>query len=208
MTIAEPMTVLTDYVLAALAVSLARRLLARAAGEAARRFWAASFLSLAVAALVGGTSHAFAPRMSPALHAGFWAVTYVAVGLANMAILAGALVAALPRRWHRLLLGLVAARFVVFTVLLLAQRQFRYVIYDYGLTLLLLLVLAVWSRWSRGDRSAPFVIAAVLVSAVGAVVQVARLAPHPGFNHNDVFHVVQMFGVYFFYRAALLFHDR
>jgi hypothetical protein len=206
--IAEPMTVLTDYLLAALAVALARRLYARSEGQASRRYWAGSFLSLAVAALVGGTSHAFAPRMSAGTHAAFWAVTYVAVGLANMAILAGGLVATAPRRWHRPLLALVVVRFVVFTLLLLARREFRYVVYDYGATLFVLLVLALWSWGSRRDASAPFVIAGVLVSLAGAVVQVGRLAPHPDFNHNDLFHVVQMIGVYLFFRAALLFHDR
>jgi len=38
-----------------------------------------------------------------------------------------------------------------------------------------------------------------------ALVQAFRLAPHPQFNHNDLFHVVQMGALYLLYRGGMLF---
>jgi 4-amino-4-deoxy-L-arabinose transferase-like glycosyltransferase len=43
---------------------------------------------------------------------------------------------------------------------------------------------------------------------VGALVQVLRVGPLGPFNHNDLFHVVQMVGLWLFYRAGRLFRDR
>jgi hypothetical protein len=48
----------------------------------------------------------------------------------------------------------------------------------------------------------------VLVSLVAAIVQARRLAPHRQFNHNDLYHVIQMVALYAFYRGGTLLLDR
>jgi hypothetical protein len=45
---------------------------------------------------------------------------------------------------------------------------------------------------------------AVVVSLAGLGVLVLKLAPHPHFNHNDLYHVIQMGGLYSLYRGAEL----
>ncbi len=47
---------------------------------------------------------------------------------------------------------------------------------------------------------------AVAVSLLGVVVLVFRLSPHPLFNHNDLYHVIQMGGLICLYRGAVLLH--
>ena len=47
-----------------------------------------------------------------------------------------------------------------------------------------------------------------MVSFVAAAVQVSGVAIHQQFNHNDLYHVIQMGGMYLFYRGALLLTDR
>jgi hypothetical protein len=42
---------------------------------------------------------------------------------------------------------------------------------------------------------------------VAALIQVLRIAPHPQFNHNDLFHVVQTGALYLLYRGGLLMRD-
>lgn len=49
--------------------------------------------------------------------------------------------------------------------------------------------------WMRG---------AVLISLAGLAVLILKLSPHPRFNHNDLYHVIQAGGLYCLYRAALL----
>ena len=45
---------------------------------------------------------------------------------------------------------------------------------------------------------------AVLVSLAGLAVLILKLSPHPSFNHNDLYHLIQMGGLYCLYRGAQL----
>jgi hypothetical protein len=47
---------------------------------------------------------------------------------------------------------------------------------------------------------------AIGVSLAGLAVLVLKLAPHPQFNHNDLYHGIQMGGLYCLYRAAVRLH--
>lgn len=208
MRLAEPMTVLTDYVLAAEGFVLGVRLLVLAARERQRaaRLWGAAFVAVGVAALTGGTLHGFAPHLSAGAEAGLWLATYYAIGLANLFYLAGGVAAVVePGPLRRGLEAAVLVRFVAYAAFLTAHRDFRYVLYDFGVTLAALIVLAMHPRVPRRGREG--LVFGVLASLAGAVVQRSGLALHPDFNHNDLFHVVQMVGLYFFYRAGRVLED-
>jgi len=199
--IAEPMTVLTDYGLAATAAVLAARLMTRADGETARRLWAASFVAVALAAAAGGTWHGWSPRMTRPAADALWLVTYVFVGLGNALILAGAAWAAARGGLRAALVAAVVLRFVVWFAFVARDPDFRYVVYDYAGTLLGLSALAAWLG-ARGKPGAPAIAAGVAVSLLGALVQRMRLAPDPAFNHNDLFHVIQAAGLYLYFRGG------
>ena len=47
---------------------------------------------------------------------------------------------------------------------------------------------------------------AIGVSLAGLAVLVLKLSPHPHFNHNDLYHVIQMGGLLGLYRGAVLLH--
>ena len=201
MGLAEPATTLTDYLLAAVGFALGFRILARTEGQRSRVLWAASLLATGAAAVAGGTSHGFAPRLGQDTLAALWRATYGFIGLANLLILAGAVFAAFRPAWRPWLLGLLLLRLGAYAVLVLPHRQFRFVVYDYAFTLAALLVLAV-QRVRRRQPGGGWIGAGVLVSLAGAIVQHGRLAPHPAFNHNDLFHVLQTVGVGFFYAGG------
>jgi len=202
MLLAEPMTVATDWLLAVVAGILALRLLRSRPGLGVR-LMAAGFLALAGAALLGGAVHGFAPRLSTGAKATAWMLIYAGIGLANLLLLAGVLVGLVPRRFRTLLLALLSLRFLAATFLS-AGRDFTFVLGDIALSLVLLLGLGLVFSVVKPRPFGPWLLLAVLVSFVGAFVQTMRLAPHPSFNHNDFFHVIQMAGLYFFYRAARL----
>src|SRR5438093_12481054 len=111
MSIAEPMTVLTDWGLAAVGLAVAIRLRALEEGQLPRRLWAACFLAVALAAIAGGTSDGCAPRLADASRAALWLVTYGLGGLGNAFILAGAVVARAGGGRRMGLIGVVAGRF-------------------------------------------------------------------------------------------------
>jgi uncharacterized membrane protein len=53
-----------------------------------------------------------------------------------------------------------------------------------------------------------WLIVGVLLSLVAGIVQARRLALHRQFNHNDLYHVIQMGALYAFYRGGALLVDR
>ena len=203
MSLAEPMTVATDYALAALGVILGLRLL-RAGSGWPSRLVALSFLVLAATALVGGSLHGLAPGLSVPAKALLWRVVYGGVGLGNLFLLAGVLLVVLPTRWRASAMAVLALRFLVATALALG-RDFSFVLRDIALTLLLLLGIALFFTLVRRQAFGPFLLFGVVVSLLGAFVQALQIAPHPSFNHNDLFHVLQMGGLYLCYRAARAF---
>jgi hypothetical protein len=198
--IAEPATTLTDYALAGLCAALGYRLNVEASRGATTRLWAAAFVAIAAAALLGGTSHGFAPDLSAALKLGLWFGTYALIGLANLLMLCAAL-STLPRSVRAALIAAALIKFGAYLVLGVARRDFAWVSVEMGLTLCGLLAIGVY-RQLAGLPGAGWLLAAVTVSFAGALLQYARLAPHRHFNHNDLFHVVQMLAMILFYRAA------
>lgn len=208
--ISEPATMLTDYALGATGAYLGARLLraARARRVTSSALWAFSFLCGSLAAIVGGSSHGFAVYIGPRLHTALWLVTFYSVGLSSLLILAGAFTAFVPRRCWIWLVGGLLLRFLVTASLLTAHRELRYVAYDGTLTILVLLALSLHAWLKRHDPGAPWALAAVVTSLIGALIQGNRLAPHAAFNHNDLFHVIEIASLYLFYRGGRLLSDR
>lgn len=157
-----------------------------------------------MAAAIGGTLHGFGPRWSEAQRAAAWLATYAVIGLANLLLVAGAVLAWAPRLYQRSLLGLLGFRLGVYAILLASYRDFRYVIYDFIGTLIALAALALLGRASR-PAPVPMTLLGVAVSLAGALVQSSGIDLHPHFNHNDLFHVIEIGGLYCFYRAGRSF---
>jgi hypothetical protein len=193
-------TMATDYLLAATAFAAAMWLWKTAAG-APGRWWAVAFVATGVAAVLGGTSHGYAPVLDKQTHGLVWRLTYVTVGIANFCILYGAALAVVPGRFLRAAAAILALRLLVVAVALIVLAQFRYVLYDYAITLVGLLALAA-VRGGRGQLGARWVIAGVVFSLLGGLVQLGRIGQGRVFNHNDLFHVLQAIGIALYARGG------
>src|SRR5207245_5815931 len=100
MRISEPATVVTDYLLAIVALFFARGLF-RAAGPSSRRcvkLWACGFLILAAAALTGGTFHGGAFYLADSVRRALWNSTVYFIGFASALMVAGTAASRIARR--------------------------------------------------------------------------------------------------------------
>jgi hypothetical protein len=207
--ITEPMTMITDYAMGALALVLAIRLFgdAGAGQQLSGRLWAAAFVMTAVAAFVGGTYHGFIQWMPGTAGRLSWKLTLLATGVGSACLLSAAIVAATSGTVQRGLLALVCVKLILFVWTISTRDQFNLVIADYGAALIAVLLLALFVRPTGLTPAAGWIAAGVGVSVVAGVIQWARLAPHPQFNHNDLFHAVQTAALYLLYRGGWLFRD-
>ena len=163
MHITEPMTLVTDYILAGqaifLAISLLRR--SRAVGKGSVGLWVFAFLVAALAAFAGGTSHGFRLYLGEANWAIVWAITVWSIGAGSVLMLVAGLRSALRPETE--------------------NQEHR----------------KVGVRWLEKG---------IVVSAIGIALMVAKVSFHQHFNHNDLYHVIQMLGLWCFYRGAALLH--
>ncbi|HEY7655604.1 MAG TPA: hypothetical protein VH881_01965 [Burkholderiales bacterium] len=206
--ISEPMTLVTDWVLAAVAGVLAWRLYQHSREDRARRCWALAFGALAVSAFLGGAHHGFASVMSRAVYDLSWKVTVFAIGVFSFGMMAGSVLATARGAARTGLLAFAAIQLALYTAWMLGHDEYRYVVLNSAILMAVLLLLHGWSAAVRRDEASFWVLAAIAVSALAALVQYHRVALHQHFNHNDLYHVIQIAGVALFYRGGKLLRDQ
>jgi len=207
-TITEPMTLLTDYVLAGVTGWLGWRLWAARDEQASRGLWAVAFGALAVAALAGGSHHGYTLLLPEGLLHALWKVTVFSVGIASFGMVCGSAIAVTSGRARSLLLALAVAKLAFYSLWMVAHDQYIFVIVDTGAAMLGIAALHLWSRFRHADAASRWMLAAIAVSVLAAGVQAAGVAPHPHFNHNDLYHVIQVAAMVLFYKGAKLLRDR
>lgn len=185
MTLHEPMTVFTDYILAVAAAVFAVRL------WNVFRAWAVAFAFTAAASFLGGTYHGIAPLLTDDAATALWKATVLSVGLASAFLLAGC---------GRAFAVVAAVKFVIYAAWIVIDDDFAVVIADYGATLLIVGIVFA----TRRSRATPWVIGSIAVSVIGALVQQSGMALHRHFNHNDIYHVIQLLALWMLYRGGRL----
>lgn len=206
----EPATAITDYVLAAVSLCLWWRILRldRSEPQYARRLWAWAFAALALSALTGGTYHGFTASMGARAGAALWKATVYLVGTTDLLMLSGSFTAALGRRWRPYALAAAAAKFLVYAAWMIHHDEFRYVVYDYAPSMLAILLIHAVPGSLKNDPGARCILAGLLLSFVAAGVQLSHIGLHERFNHNDLYHVIQIGACYLLYRGARRLRDR
>jgi hypothetical protein len=178
------MTLATDYLLGGVTAWLAVLLFRRR--EKSVRWWAVAFTALALGAFLGGTWHGF--WQSDAL----WKLTVLTVGVASFAMVVGSTLAATR---SKALIVLAALKLAAYWAWMLFHDEFIFVVIDTGIAFAAVAALHLW-RWNG------WILAGVGVSVAAALVQASGFALHRHFNHNDLYHVIQVAAMLLLYRGA------
>lgn len=208
MTISEPVTLLTDYALVAVCGWLGWRLARAADGQASRRLWAAAFLALALSAFAGGTFHGFAPLLGDLAARLLWKFTVITIGVFCFGMMAGSAYATTKSPLLTVLIAAASVQLAGYCAWMIAHDDYHYVILDSAVAMGMLVVLHGWAAVTRRDTASRWILAGVAVSVIAAVLQYFRIALHQHFNHNDLYHVVQIAAMALFYRGGKLLRDR
>jgi hypothetical protein len=207
---AEAAAAATDYLLAAAAFAGAWALLRAASRRPGRgiRLWAAGFVSLGTAALLGGTWHGFYPEPGDPTGDALWKATLASAGLAGFFLIAGGAFAFVPRRVAVWTTAAAAVKLAVFLFGALSSDEFGPVILDSAATLAALLVLALLAvRSGRAPEAARSILAGIALSAAAAAIEVVRPGLPRPLTPDAAYHLVQLLALVFFYCGGRLFHD-
>ncbi|HKB07579.1 MAG TPA: hypothetical protein VKF61_04790 [Candidatus Polarisedimenticolia bacterium] len=210
MTISEPTTFFTDMFLAGASLSFGLGLTRAALRERQRSIalWAAALLAGGAAALLGGIYHGLGPALGAPVTTVLWKGTVWLAGVSALTSVLGSLTAVLAGQLRGPLNAVAWAKFAAYAVWMSGHDEFRFVVYDQMLGMAAILLLHGYDIAARNDRASRFIALGVFVSVVAAAVQRFGFDLHPDFNHNDLFHAVQIGANYLFYRGALLLRDR
>jgi hypothetical protein len=210
MIITEPTTLLTDYAIAVEACVLAVFLLriGRVRQQLAPQLWAAAFSFVAAAAVLGGTCHGFMGLLELDLLQTLWRTLTYCLSFASFFMLAATVLSALPRRLRLWALLAVGLRSSVHLGWAINHTSFSAAVGDYLSAMLIVLILQIRIIDRDQNPSAIWIIAGILVSCLAIGIQASGFSLAKTFNHNDLYHLVQMGGLYLFYRGARLLKDR
>jgi hypothetical protein len=185
MNLHEPTTLATDYLLTIAAAVFAIRL------WRTNRQWALAFLFTAAGSFFGGTYHGFGPVVGALAATVLWKLTVFSIGLASFFLVLGS---------GRQLLLVALVKLIVYMSWMTVHSDFVWVVIDYGIALLIVGVVQLVRR----GPSTPWVIGSIVVSVLGALVQMSRFTLHEHFNHNDLYHLIQLVALWLLYRGGRL----
>ena len=209
MNIAEPTTMLTDYVLGALCLVWGWKLWRRTKSrKGAQALWARAFFATGLAAWLGGTVHGFMLILPETLIMAMWKGTLYLTGIASFFMLAAVVLVSLSGAISRWGLAICVLKLGVYLVWMFNHQDFRFVVYDYGSALILILGFQLAALYQRCSVAAGWIAGGIVFCFVGAGIQQGGFSLHSHFNHNDLFHVVQMGAFYLLFRGASTVESR
>lgn len=208
MTIYERTTTITDVILGVFSLVLAWKLWQLVAAERSRRYWSAALGASGIAALLGAFFHGAGPQVSRATLAATWKAVTMSIGVVSFCLISAAAIASVRSATARRGLRIAAAlQLAVYVAWMATHDDFKYVIIDYGLAMLTVAALQL-----RDLRHAPsrarLILGGIVVSLTGGAVQASGLTLHHHFNHNDLYHVIQLIATYLLYRGGSSLVDR
>jgi len=186
---------LTDYALGGVTVWLAVLLLRNHSSSC--RLWTLAFAALAVGAFLGGTFHGFRFEW-------LWRPTVLSVGVASFGMLAGTACATTSGNVRRALLAVAALKLLLYEAWMLGHDAFIFVVAD---TASAMLAVAALHLLRLDHPASRWILGGVAVSLVAAGVQAGKLAPHQHFNHNDLYHVIQIAAMLLYYAGVRRMSD-
>jgi len=199
----EPTTTLTDLIIFGLGLYFACGIYAHYTmySTSIHFYFACTFLFMGLAGLFGALTHGFGPDISQQTHQFFWRTTLACIGLTTVFMLLGGLYhILLEPSWMHWLPFIV---FILFLVAIFKNDNFKTVILFYVPGMVLMLLMMTVSYMTNKNEGALWIIVSIIVGFVGAGIQQSGFSFHKDFNNNDIYHVVQMLGMYLLYYGVM-----
>ena len=205
----EPMTTITDVLIAIIALYYSRELTAIYLHQLlnVQYHWIWTFRMLALGAFLGAISHGIGPYLSPVLQDSVWKFTTYSIGIMSYFMVLTMLhhlfdyPVVLRLRW------ILIALIIIYLAIVTINDNFINVIRFY-VPLLVIVVFGLLYTWLTVSADGTnIIILGILISFIAASVQQSRIVFHEHLNYNDIAHFIQMVAMWCFYRGSLVLKD-
>ena len=197
----SPTTTITNYMMGCIGLYLGWQTL-QIQGSLFHILWSCSFFSLSLGAFLGGSHYVFGPRLPDYITKVIRILTLIFVGITGL-FLAGSAATFYINETGKFGLMLGSAILVIKYVLgLIKNDTFHHAIKFYVTLIILALIGFIPAFFSLGYTGALQIVIGLLVNLSAAGVQASGLTLHKHFNHNDLFHVIQVLGMILIYRGG------
>ncbi len=186
----EPLTAATDIVVAAGGATFAVRIV-RVTADKAARLVAGSLAAASFGALAGAAYHM-------ARSSAMWKVSAIPVGVAGYLFGLAIALAYFSARGRRVAQIVLLVQLLVYAICVVLSDNFAIVIADYASVMLAILLVCLL-HWS--DAPARWIAAGVAISFFAAGMQISSVRIGP-LNHNDIYHLIELGGLYCWYRGG------
>lgn len=205
----EPTTAITDLMIAALAVYIAREL---HAWHSVRLMnihwhWGLAFYALAIGAFLGAVSHGIGPHFSDESRKLIWKAAVIPVGFTSVFFLMGAFHSSFSFDAVRWLSWIPLAFLAAYLFTISKDDSFLNVVKFYAPAMALVFALMLYGHFGMNSPGTGMVALGIFIMFIGAGVQVSGFGIHQHFNHNDIFHIIQMIGMAVMHKGSQLVTD-
>ncbi len=205
----EPMTTITDLIIALMAFYYARELTTIYINQLlnVQYHWIWTFRMLGLGALFGALSHGIGPYCSPLIAAIIWKFTTYSIGAMSYFMAMSMLHhlfeydLAIRLKWVMMLF------LVIYLYFMTRNDDFLYVILFYVPLMIIVLIGFMYSYINFNSDGSTMLMMGVLISFIGAGVQQSGIALHEHMNYNDIAHIIQMVALWYFYQGSLVVKD-
>jgi hypothetical protein len=203
----EPITMLTDYGMAVEAGLFAWLLLKVKQGEPHRYavLWSLAFGCVALAAVLGGTLHGFLDYLEAPWGQRLWQSMIYVLSIASSLMLLATVTVTTAKRWRRWCEMAVVVKFGIYLHWAIGCQDYLCVVIDYLSAMGLLLLFESYARWDQPCWGISWRVTGVVVSCLAVGVQGSEWRLDPLLNHNDLYHLIQMVGLWLFYQGVRKF---
>ena len=178
-------------------------LLRRGAGALPVRLWGLAFLALAAGAVFGGSYHALLDHLGEQALAVIWQINVYAIGGFGFFAVSATFVAATTGRLRMVAVVAMLGVLALYIAWMTTHDDFLYVNAFNGVVMAVVLIVQTYTGLTRRDPASPWMIAGIVVSALAALVQLTGLSLGL-LDHNSLFHLVELAGLYLLFRGASL----
>lgn len=205
----EPMTTITNVLIAIIALYYARELTAIYFHQLlnVQYHWIWTFRILALGAFLGAISHGIGPYLSPVLQDLVWKFTTYSIGIMSyfmvLTMLHHLFDYPVVLRWRWILIALI----IIYLTIVTINDNFINVIRFY-VPLMVIVVIGLFYTWLTVNADGTdMIILGILISFIAAGVQHSRIVLHEHMNYNDIAHFIQLVAMWCFYRGSLVLKD-